>query len=97
MKDKQEITTEEAFNQIFNASYKFIYENTKTFISLYELKCKRLQREIIEHGENEPLKIFKKSHKEWEEKGKQLEIELEKTSSILMEEYNDYADLVGLS
>ena len=97
MKNKQENTTEEAFNQIFNAFYKFIYENTKTFISLYELKCKRSKREIIEHEENEPFKIFKKSHKEWEEKGKQLEIELEKTFGILMEEYNDYADLVGLS
>ena len=58
MKNKQENTTEEAFNQIFNAFYKFIYENTKTFISLYELKCKRLQREIIEHEEN--LRYLKK-------------------------------------
>ena len=50
--------TAEAFNQIFNAFYKFIYENTKTFISLYELKCKRLQREIIEEvGEEADIEI----------------------------------------
>lgn len=93
----KKLTTDEALVQIFGASYKFIFDNTKLFISFYEIKYKRLQRELIDHEESEPLKIFKKRHEEWESKSEQLKVELETTFNNLMEEYTDYAKLIGLS
>ncbi len=96
MKKKQELTSEEAMAQVFATSYKFVFESTRSFIELYENKYKFLQREMIEHEEKEPLKIFKKTHKNWELKKEELNIELEKTFNILMEEYTDFVNLTEL-
>lgn len=96
MKKKKELSTEEALAEVFATTYNFVFESTRSFIELYENKYKFLQREMIEHEESEPLKIFKKSHKKWETKKEQLNIELEKTFNILMEEYNDFGKLASL-
>lgn len=96
MKKKKELSTEEALAEVFATTYNFVFESTRISIKFYENKYKRLQREMIDLEEDEPLKIFKKSHKNWEIKKEQLNNELEKTFNILMEEYNDFGELVSL-
>ncbi len=96
MNKKQELTAEEAMAQIFATSYKFLHDSTKSFIEFYDYRYKMLRREVIEHEEKEPLKIFKKTHKDWESKREQLNSELEKVFQNLMEEYSDYGDLIEL-
>lgn len=97
MKKKQEITTEEAFAEIYATSYKFTHDSTLSFINFYNEKCKMLRHEIIEHEENEPFKIFKKTHKNWEIKKDKLETELENTFNNLMEEYAELESLINFS
>jgi len=63
---KQELTAEEAMEQIFATSYKFLNDSTEAFIEFYDYKYKMLRREVIEHEKKEPLKIFKRTHKNWE-------------------------------
>lgn len=94
MKKKQELNHEEAMAQIFSTSYKLVFESTKNFIKLYENKYKMLQREIIENEKNEPLKIFKRAHKNWKSKIEKLNVELEETFNNLMEEYTDFGNLI---
>lgn len=96
MENKKELSTEEAFAEVFATTYNFVFESTRISIKFYENKYKRLQREMIDLEEDEPLKIFEKSHKNWETKKEQLNIELEKTFNILMEEYKDFGELVSL-
>lgn len=97
MKKKQELTTEEAFAQLYATSYKFAHNSTLNFIDFYDNKCKMLRREMFEHEEKEPLKIFKKTHKNWEIKKDKLSIEFENTFNNLMEEYKELEDLINIS
>lgn len=94
MKKKQELTNDVSKELIFSASHKFIFESTKNFIELYKNKYKMLQWEIINHDKEEPLRIFKKAHKNWELKRERLNIELEEVFNNLMEEYEDFDNLI---
>ncbi len=97
MDNKKGLTTEEALAKMYKNTFKFAQDNTLNFIKVYEYKYKMIQRAIIAHEENEHLKIFKKTHKNWETKNEQLSIELEKTYNKLMREYTELAKLIELS
>lgn len=97
MKKREKLTTEEALAQMYEVSFKSAHDNTLKFIKVYEYKYKMLQRAVIAHEENEPLKIFKKNHKDWETKKEQLTLELEKISNKLMGEYTELERLIELS
>ena len=58
-------------------------------ISYYEKKHAILQQELLKLEEKEPIKIFKNSHKNWEEKKVILEQELEKYSTKLSNKYKE--------
>lgn len=94
MKKNQKLTPEEILSQVYANSFKFVNDSTLNFIKLYNYKYNMLQQEIIKHEEIEPLKIFKKSHKNWEIKKDKLTIELEKTFNDLIDEYTELENLI---
>jgi len=65
---KKTLSTEEAFCEIYKSTYNYLDKTTKITIEFYENQYKRYEKEIIYHLEEEPPKLFKKSHKKWEEK-----------------------------
>lgn len=97
MEKKQKLTTEEALAQLYVSTYKFSHDNTFNIIKLYDVKYKMLKNKMIEHEEKEPLKFFKKTHKNWEIKKDKLNLELEITFNNLMEEYKELEELVNFT
>lgn len=97
MNKKEKFTTEETIDQIYKTSFKIACNSTLNFIKFYDYKHKLLQQEIIRLEKKEPLRIFKKTHKKWEAKKDQLNLEIENTFSKLMEKYNDLENLIGPS
>jgi len=65
---KKTLTTEEALAELFVSTYKYLDKTTKSTIEFYEKQYKMYEKYIVEHLEEEPPKLFKKSHKKWEEK-----------------------------
>lgn len=82
--------------QTYVTLFKCTHYNTLTLIRFYDNKYKLLQSEITKHEENEPLIIFKRAHKNWKNRKDKLSIELEKTFNILVEEYIEFENLIGL-
>lgn len=90
MKKKNELSVEEAFVKLYVTNLKYVHEGTLLSIKFYENKCNKLINEIDNLKDEEPLKIFKKSHQKWEAKLKQLQKDYEKASDTLFNEYKEF-------
>ena len=68
MKDQKQVKDQDQLlAELYVSTYKHLYNSTLTTIDLYENQYKLYESLIDTHLELEPMKIFKKSHKEWED------------------------------
>ncbi len=93
---KKELSTNEAFAKVFATTYNFVFESTRLSIKFYEIEYKRLQREMIKLEENEPLKIFKKSHKNWEDKLQDLKQKYDDSFTKYIKECEELENVMNL-
>lgn len=62
-------------------------KGSEIFIKGYEEQIKYKTKLLASLEDEEPPKFFKKSHREWENKIKEVKAEIEKASQNLYEEY----------
>lgn len=92
-KDKV-VSTDELFAELYVSTAKHIQDSTFLFAEMYDKQYKMYSNLLINHCESEPLKIFKKAHKCWEEEKEELEQKKESAFGKYMEECNDLYELV---
>lgn len=95
MKVKQTADNKE-LAKIYLDSYKLILKNDINIICLYDDFNKTIREELIHIEEKEPLKIFKKAHKEWENSKNALNNLYEKITLGLRQEYKDFEEIMDL-
>lgn len=83
---KKTLTIEEAFTELFVSTYKYLDESSRSTINFYEKQYKMYERYIVEHLEDEPTKLFKKTHKKWEEELNLLKEKHDELFSYYLEE-----------
>lgn len=96
MKEKKQISNEEALARLYVSTLNYVQDSTMLTIKFYENLCKRLRNEIIEHENIEPLKIFKKSHQQWEQKLRQLNINYDTACENLLNECKDFSNIIDI-
>lgn len=67
---------DQALVKAFELGLKSIEESDKLYMKSLEFQEKRIKDMLYSKYEQEPLKLFKKSHKKWEEEIEALENEL---------------------
>lgn len=91
---EKKLSDEEIIAKLYVTNYNYVMDSFNNSIKLYEAKSKFEYEMLSIEKENEPLKIFKRKHIEWENRIKELEIKYDKTLNILMEEYEGLGDLL---
>ena len=69
-------------------------EQTKLYISFYESEYSFYNKLYCDMADEEPLKIFKKKHKEWEAKIKELYSHISDIESKKMELYEELGHMM---
>ena len=83
----KKLSSDEAIIEIFKASLDYINKTDELDLKFLNHKIEFLQQQIAFKENEEPMKIFKKAHKKWEE-------ELDDLETQLMNAYKDYGDEV---
>ncbi len=91
MKKEEEIETN---NKIFLGILDYLLSSTKSFIELYETEYKSFKALYELHMENEPLKFFKRAHKQWDKKRIELNQKKLKALKILIEEWQELDKII---
>lgn len=93
---KNEITEDEKkIAEAFAKMYENCMDSTKSLATFYD-KQKKMYLEMIEnHYEIEPFKIFKKKHKEWEDRLLELEKSYNEAHENFMFEMKDLESLMN--
>ena len=82
----------DAIYKLCNNIHEFIQKNTESTLNLYEVLYKDLLSDIELLLENEPFKLFKTSHKKWEEELNNKKRELYDIERKIIEELKTLKD-----
>ena len=66
-RSSKKLSSDEAFVEIFKASLDYINKTDELDLKILNHKIEFLQQQIAFKEDEEPMKIFKKAHKKWEE------------------------------
>lgn len=73
---RKKLTSDEALVEVFKASLDYIKKTDELDLKLLNHKIEFIQQQIAFKADEEPLKIFKKAHKKWEDELEALELDL---------------------
>ena len=75
-KSTKNITDDEAYVEIFKCTLDYIKQMDDLNMKMLYHNVEFIKTQLDFHCKNEPLKLFKKSHKEWEQELEELENDL---------------------
>lgn len=93
MTKEKNYTNQEIIAKLYINCISLLENNTKQTISFYDYKRKILMDTILAHRKQEPLKIFKASHKTWEDRQKELYQNLHETEKKFIYEIENLEDI----
>lgn len=95
-KKESNIELEKAFAELYVSSAINLKNSTMNSIRLYDEKCKFIRNQIYTLKNEEPLKFFKKSHKNWENKLKKLKQKYDDSFTDFIGECKELEDIIEL-
>ena len=87
-------TDEEELAKLCLESYKLMVNDSINIIDLCDDLNKTIREELIYIEDNEPLKLFKTAHKEWEEYKNILTNLYEKNTNGVRQEFKDFEEII---
>ena len=84
------------FAEAYVGLYKCCLDGTESLANFYDNQKKMYGKLIENHYEQEPLKVFKKKHKEWEDKLQELENSYDKAHENFIFEINYLENLMNI-
>lgn len=98
-KKEKELSSDEALIEVFKASLNYFDKTDKLNIEFLNKRIEFIQSRIAFKEEEEPMKLFKKAHKKWEDELEELETELAEAYKTLNDEivfqYDFYKKMKG--
>jgi len=79
----------EKFLDLFENSFNSIDKLTNSILKFYYSRYKFINRELLEHNLNKPIKIFKRRYNKWLKEKESLEKEKIEILNKLNEEYKE--------
>ena len=96
-KNKKELSTEDALVETFKIMLDYSIAEDKLYMEHLNTRTKFLNHQIQFLRDSEPLKLFKSSHKKWNDELEELENQLmetyEKIGEEITEQHNFYEKL----
>lgn len=97
MKKKNEILSDkEIIDKLFTMQFIHLRDSTLTFVNFYDNQCKIIREQYDMLIDNEPCKLFRKSHREWENEKLQLEKKYDDTFRKYLEECKSLEELMNI-
>ena len=88
---------DQALVKAFELGLKSVEESDKLYLKSLDMQEKRIKMELYSKYDNEPLKLFKKKHKQWEDEISDLESQLQsiykKAEDLFVENQEFYKKL----
>ena len=88
---------DQALVKAFELGLKVIEESDRLYLKSLDMQDKRIKMELYSKYDNEPLKLFKKKHKKWEDEIEDLESQLQsiykKAEDLFVENQEFYKKL----
>lgn len=88
---------DQALVKAFELGLKGIEESDRLYLKSLDMQEKRIKMELYSKYDNEPLKLFKKKHKKWEDEIEDLESQLQsiykKAEDLFVENQEFYKKL----
>ena len=93
---KKAKNSDQLFAELFVSTFKNLNDSTLKTIYFYENQYKIYDKLICSHMDSEPMKIFKKAHKKWEEELEQLKRSYNKAWENYIDECNEWVEIQKL-
>lgn len=97
MKKDQKLNNEELIAKLYANSFLQLRDSTLTIIDFYDKKSTFLLEKLYELKNNEPWKILKKTHKEWEETIQKIDEEYKITFDKYLKECQELEEIMKLA
>lgn len=95
MQKKNWNSNEEIFAKTYVELFLQVRDSTLSLAEYYSKQSKFLLEKLYKLKENEPFKLFKRTHKEWEQVVDQLETEHETTFNLYMEQCQELEEMMN--
>lgn len=86
LESKEQLNYEESFAKLYVSSIINLRDSTMSIANFYDNKCKMIRQQIYDLKEEEPLKIFKRSHTKWENNLQKLQEKYDDTFTKFLDE-----------
>ena len=83
-------------DKLFTIQFIHLRDSTLTFANFYDNQCKIIREQYDVLIDNEPCKLFRKSHREWENEKLQLEKKYDDTFRKYLEECKSLEELMSI-
>lgn len=93
---KGKMSNEEIIARLYVNSLNNLQDSTLLITTFYDKQCTLILKELYDLKDNEPLKIFKHSHKQWEEDIQRLESKYKETFDKFISECSELERLNSL-
>lgn len=97
MKKEQDLSNEEIIAKLYVNIFLQLRDNTLAIIESYDKQKTFLLNELYELRDNEPWKIFRKAHREWEKTVKKIQTDYESTFNKYIKECHELEEIMKLA
>ena len=94
MEKKQDISNEEIIARLYVNSFLQLRDSTLAIIELYDKQSTFLLEKLYELKDNEPWKIFKKAHREWEKTVEKIQTDYKLTFNKYLDECSELEEIM---